>query len=83
MPYPKIQDLPEAVREHLPEHAQEIYREAYNSAWEQYDKPEERRGDASRDETAHKVAWAAVKKKFEKDEKTGKWRKKSEAKANK
>ncbi|CAG0977829.1 partial Putative cation transport regulator ChaB, partial [Anaerolineae bacterium] len=47
--------------------------EAFNSAWEQYDQPHERRGDDTREETAHKVAWAAVKKKYEKNEKTGKW----------
>jgi cation transport regulator len=74
MPYKKNSDLPHSVKDNLPNHAQDIYREAYNSAWEQYDKPEERRGDASREETAHKVAWAAVKKEYEKDEKTGKWK---------
>jgi len=37
-----------------------------------YDEPEERRGDASREETAHKVAWAAVKRKYHKDE-SGRW----------
>lgn len=74
MPYKKNSDLPDSVKDNLPNHAQDIYREAYNSAWEQYDKPEERRGDASREETAHKVAWAAVKKEYEKDEKTGKWK---------
>lgn len=74
MPYDTISDLPDSVKDNLPNHAQDIYREAYNSAWEQYDKPEERRGDASREETAHKVAWAAVKKEYEKDEKTGKWK---------
>lgn len=74
MPYEKTGDLPDSVREHLPKHAQEIYLEAFNSAWEQYDKPEERRGGASREETAHKVAWAAVKQKYEKDEKTGRWK---------
>jgi cation transport regulator len=73
MPYKNLKDLPESVRDNLPRHAQEIYMEAYNSAWEQYDEPEERRGGASREETAHKVAWAAVKKKYEKNEKTGKW----------
>ena len=78
MPYKSNKDLPESVRDNLPAHAQEIYREAYNSAWEQYDEPEERRGDASREETAHKVAWAAVKKKYEKDEKSGKWMEKIE-----
>jgi cation transport regulator len=77
MPYRKVNDLPDAVREHLPVHAQEIYMEAFNSALEQYDKPGKRRGDASREETAHRVAWAAVKKKYEKDEKTGKWREKN------
>jgi len=50
----------------LPKHAQEIYKEAYNSAWDEYADPSDRRGDASREETAHKVAWAAVKQKYEK-----------------
>ena len=68
MPYKRINELPEPVKEHLPEHAQEIYKEAFNSAYEQYDKPSERRGDASREETAHKVAWSAVKKDYAKGE---------------
>lgn len=76
MPYKKTTDLPDSVKDNLPMHAQEIYLEAFNSAWEQYDQPEERRGDASREETAHKVAWAAVKKVYEKDEKSGKWSRK-------
>ncbi len=66
MPYQKVSDLPDSVKDNLPKHAQEIYMKAYNSAWEQYDEPEERRGDSSREETAHRVAWAAVKKKYEK-----------------
>jgi cation transport regulator len=78
MPYNKISELPDSVRDNLPKHAQEIYLSAYNSAWEQYDQPEERRGDASREETAHKVAWAAVKKVYEKDEKSGNWRRKED-----
>lgn len=72
MPYDKLSDLPSSVRDNLPKHAQEIYKEAYNSAWEQYDRPEERRGDASREETAHRVAWSAVKNEYEKDDE-GKW----------
>jgi cation transport regulator len=76
MTYKKISELPDSVKDNLPKHAQEIYMEAYNSAWEQYDDPEERRGDASREETAHKVAWSAVKKKYEKDDKTGEWKSK-------
>ena len=54
MPYYKSKDdLPDSVTDNLPSHAQEIYREAFNSAWEQYKDPKERRGDASREETAH------------------------------
>ena len=68
MPYKTIEELPASVRNHLPKHAQEIYRAAFNSAWEMYSKPSERRGHASLEETAHKVAWAAVKKEYEKDE---------------
>jgi cation transport regulator len=75
MPYDNLRDLPESVRDNLPKHAQEIYKEAYNSAWDQYKDPEERRGDASREETAHKVAWSAVKKEYEKGD-NGKWRRK-------
>lgn len=76
MPYKNLSDLPEAVQEHLPKHGQEIYKEAFNSAWEQYKDAEDRRDDDTREETAHKVAWAAVKNVYEKDEKTGKWKKK-------
>ena len=71
MPYDTLNDLPDAVKKHLPKHAQEIYREAYNSAWEEYKDPEDRRGKASREETAHRVAWAAVKRKYQK--KDNKW----------
>ncbi len=74
MPYRTIADLPESVRDNVPQHAQEIYLAAFNSAWEQYDQPSERRGDDTREETAHQVAWAAVKRKYQKDEKSGKWR---------
>lgn len=66
MPYDKLAGLPDSVKDNLPKHAQEIYQAAFNSAWQQYDKPEERRGDATREETAHRVAWAAVKDKYEK-----------------
>ena len=37
--------------------------------------PKKLRGRASLEEVAHKVAWAAVKKEYEKDERTGKWKK--------
>lgn len=76
MPYKNLSDLPENVRNHLPKHGQEIYRVAFNSAWEQYKDPEDRRGDSSREETAHRVAWAAVKNEYEKDDSTGEWKRK-------
>ena len=44
----------------------DIYQQAFNSAWSQYKEAEDRRGDDSREEVAHKVAWAAVKKEYEK-----------------
>lgn len=76
MPYKTISDLPKNVTDNLPHHAQEIYKEAFNNAREEYDDPKDRRGDASAEETAHKVAWAAVKKKYEKSE-DGVWHSKS------
>lgn len=76
MPYDSVSDLPESVKDNLPKQAQEIFLKAYNSAWEHYDESSERRGKSSRDTTARRVAWAAVKKKYEKSESTGKWEKK-------
>ena len=62
MPYASNDDLPPSVRGHLPTHAQAIYREAFNHAWRQY------RGEEA---TAHRVAWAAVKRLYEK--RGGQW----------
>ena len=66
MPYQNLDELPDSVKVHLPQHAQEIYKEAFNHAWDEYADPDKRRGDTSREETAHKVAWSAVKKEYEK-----------------
>src|SRR6185437_9645181 len=73
-PYRTDEDLPESVRHALPTHAQDIYRAAFNSAWDEYADPEKRRGDESREEAAHKVAWAAVRHEYDKDDSTGTWR---------
>jgi cation transport regulator len=81
MPYLDFKDLPESVRDHLPTHAQEIYRAAYNNAWTEYEDPHRRQSDESREEVAHKVAWAAVKEEYEKDDRTGQWRPKHGQKA--
>ncbi|MFN2200188.1 MAG: ChaB family protein [Caldilineaceae bacterium] len=72
MPYSSISELPGSVRDNLPKHAQEIYKDAFNNAWAEYADAEDRRGDASREETAHRVAWSAVKKKYEKND-DGRW----------
>ena len=76
MPYDKRSELPDSVKNNLPKHAQEIYQAAYNSAWEQYEKAEERRGDASREEVSHRVAWSAVGETYEKNS-DGDWVEKS------
>jgi cation transport regulator len=60
MPYASNNDLPESVRLHLPLHAQDIFRAAFNSAWESYGVKEPWR----REEIAHRVAWSAVKKRY-------------------
>lgn len=73
MPFQSINDLPENVRKVLPEHALHIYHDAFNNAWKEYEKPDSRRSNEGREEVAHKVAWNAVKQKYEKDD-DGKWR---------
>lgn len=73
MPFEQLSDLPDSVQNVLPKHGQEIYRAAFNSAWQQYDQPSERRAGRSREETAHAVAWSAVEQKYTKDARTGKW----------
>jgi cation transport regulator len=55
MPYARNEDLPPPIRRALPEHAQDIYRAAFNNAWQQYEG-----GEA----TAHRIAWSAVKRKY-------------------
>lgn len=75
MPYHSTSDLPDNIKHILPDHAQAIYKEAFNSAYEEYKKPDERRDNASREEVSHRVAWSAVKQSYHKD-KAGTWRKK-------
>jgi cation transport regulator len=62
MPYASNDDLPPAVRAHLPLHAQDIFRSAFNHAWETYGAKEPWRHE----EIAHRGAWAAVKKRYRK-----------------
>lgn len=68
MPYLTTAELPESVQSSLPKHAQDIYKDAFNNAWNEYKDPHKRRGDGSREEVAQRVAWSAVKEKYEKGE---------------
>ncbi len=74
MPYKTNSDLPDPVKNVLPAHAQDIYRAAFNNAWEEYKDAEKRNTNDSREDVARKVAWAAVKKVYEKIDDT--WQKK-------
>ncbi len=58
MPYARNEDLPAAIRKHLPEHAQDIYRAAFNHAYAAH------AGDPRREEIAHRIAWVAVKRNY-------------------
>lgn len=66
MQYETIDDLPAPVRHHLPHHAQEIYRAAFNNAWNEYADPADRLDGDSREESAHRVAWGAVERVYTK-----------------
>jgi cation transport regulator len=79
MPYQKTSELPEAVRGHLPPHAQEIFLHAFNSAWNEYADPAKREGGESQEQAAFRVAWAAVKHEYQKNAATGKWESKQAA----
>jgi len=69
MPYKSKSELPESVRDNLPEHAQDIYQAAYNNAWDEYKHDEAR---------AHRVAWGAVERDYEKGD-SGTWHKKHDS----
>ncbi len=63
MPSDSRSDLPKGVSDNLPVHAQDIYKEAYNSAWDEYGHDEPR---------AHRVAWGAVERSYHEGD-DGKW----------
>jgi cation transport regulator len=58
MPYATNADLPENLQRLLPEHAQDIYRAAFNHAYAAH------AGDPRQEEAAHRIAWAAVKRSY-------------------
>lgn len=61
MPYSRNSELPASVRRHLPGHAQDIFREAFNHAFRAH------AGDPRQEEAAHRIAWAAVKRRYVKE----------------
>jgi cation transport regulator len=65
MPYSANSDLPPSVRNHLPEHAQDIFRAAFNNAFAQHT------GDPRQEEAAFRIAWAAVERSYVKE--GGEW----------
>ncbi|WP_308367103.1 MULTISPECIES: ChaB family protein [unclassified Microbulbifer] len=69
MPYRSVNELPKNVKNPLPKHAQEIYKEAFNSAEQQH------KDKSDTEERAAKIAWNAVKEKYEKGD-DDKWHKK-------
>ena len=75
MPYSSNRQLPGSIKNNLPKHAQDIFRESYNSAYKQYKDPDKRRGNESHQEASRRVAWSAVKNNYKKGN-DGKWHKK-------
>ena len=71
MEYETKSDLPETLREVLPDNAQEIFLQAYQEAWADYEEGE--RGEMSRSTVANQHAWAALKNQYIQDKKSGTW----------
>jgi cation transport regulator len=55
---PALGRIGEVTQAHLPPHAQDIYREAFNHAFAAH------AGDPYQEERAHRIAWAAVKRSY-------------------
>ncbi|MCU0534672.1 MAG: ChaB family protein [Hydrococcus sp. Prado102] len=70
MPYDTLEQLPNEVKEKLPQGAQQIFMAAFNSA----------SSDGLSEEGAIKVAWNSVKNSYE-EGKDGKWQHKPDARS--
>jgi cation transport regulator len=73
VPYRHLKELPAPVRDQVPRPAQLAWLEAFNSAWDHYIDPDGGSVAATREEAARRVAWAAVKRNYARDEQ-GRWR---------
>ncbi|MBD2343243.1 ChaB family protein [Anabaena subtropica] len=67
MTYKQISDLPQEIRDQLPEHCQQIFCAAFNAA----------QSDGLSEEGARDVAWNSVRNEYEQG-KDGKWHRKAE-----
>jgi cation transport regulator len=56
MPYATNAQLPDRIRKYLPQHAQDIFRAAFNAAYERYGPRNEDR--------AFRIAWGGVKQNY-------------------
>jgi len=61
--YESLEDLPMVCQLNLPEDALRVYRDEFNRAWR----------STSRYRAAQDHAWHEVRKRFERDKKTGRW----------
>ena len=61
MPYACNDELPPSVRDHLPKHAQDIFRAAFNNAWRSHG------AEPDHEATCFRIAWAAVRRSYRKN----------------
>ncbi|UTF59936.1 ChaB family protein [Gilvimarinus sp. DA14] len=64
MYYQNTAELPDSVKNSLPQDGLNIYLQAFNSAWDTFADPEKRIGNDDRETVAHKVAWSVVEKSY-------------------
>lgn len=70
MRYQNKSELPAAIQGVLPSGAQELYLQAYNQAWNEY---QEGQGYLSREGVAHQRGWTAVRHEYVQDQAGGVW----------
>jgi cation transport regulator len=74
MQFETIKQLPATIRDTLPKEAQEIYRKAYNEAWEKFD--QDAGVGLDQQGLAHQQAWGAVNQEYVLD--LDEWRRRDE-----
>ena len=75
MHYETVKELPETIRDVLPNQAKEVYRKAYNLAWGKFDK--DARMGLDQHGMAHQQGWMAVRHEYVFD--LDQWHRKGEA----